>query len=118
MARHRPTRKNLRWLHGEIKTPPFTTEGRIEAGQLLGRLQEGESLGMPHSRPLRGVGAGVQELRVRDAGHNWRIVYRVDPTIILIVAVYAKTSATAQDKENAKARKRLAQYDRIANGGD
>jgi hypothetical protein len=27
--------KPLAWLHGEIKTPPFSTEARIEAGVLL-----------------------------------------------------------------------------------
>ncbi len=31
--------KPLVWLHGEIKTPPFSREARIEAGVLLRRLQ-------------------------------------------------------------------------------
>ena len=30
--RNRQTRKPLLWLHGEVKTPPFTAEGRQEAG--------------------------------------------------------------------------------------
>jgi hypothetical protein len=30
-----PAPKPLVWLHGEIKTPPFTVEGRQEAGMLL-----------------------------------------------------------------------------------
>jgi hypothetical protein len=42
--------KPLVWLHGEIKTPPFTAAARIEAGVLLRRLQRGELLGLPHSR--------------------------------------------------------------------
>ncbi|MGQ0633880.1 MAG: hypothetical protein ACT4QC_04665 [Planctomycetaceae bacterium] len=29
------TAKPLVWLHGEIKTPPFSAEGRQEAGMLL-----------------------------------------------------------------------------------
>lgn len=29
------TPKPLAWLHGEIKTPPFTEKGRKEAGYLL-----------------------------------------------------------------------------------
>jgi hypothetical protein len=41
--------KPLVWLHGEVKTPPFSAEARVEAGVLLRRLQDGESLGMPHS---------------------------------------------------------------------
>jgi hypothetical protein len=39
-----PSRKPLAWLHGEVKTPPFTPEGRQEAGMLLRLLQEGERL--------------------------------------------------------------------------
>ncbi len=45
--------KPLRWIHGEVKTPPFTKDARLEAGFLLRRLQDGESLGMPHSRRCR-----------------------------------------------------------------
>lgn len=30
-----PPRKPLVWLHGEVRTPPFTAEGRQEAGMLL-----------------------------------------------------------------------------------
>jgi hypothetical protein len=38
------TSKPLVWLHGEVKTPPFTLAARIEAGFLLRQLQEGETL--------------------------------------------------------------------------
>ena len=31
----KPERKPLVWLSGEVKTPPFTAEGRMEAGELL-----------------------------------------------------------------------------------
>ena len=37
-----PAPKPLVWLHGEIKTPPFTAEGRQEAGMLLRLLQQGK----------------------------------------------------------------------------
>jgi len=39
-----PREKPLVWLHGEVKTPPFSREARIEAGFLLRRLQDGEIL--------------------------------------------------------------------------
>ena len=42
-----PQDKPLVWLHGQIKTPPFSAEARIEAGYLLRRLQKGEHLTMP-----------------------------------------------------------------------
>ena len=32
--------KPLAWLQGEVKTPPFSQEARIEAGVLLRRLQQ------------------------------------------------------------------------------
>jgi len=59
------------WLHGEIKTPPFSAEARIEAGCLLRRLQHGELLGLPHARPMPVVGARCHELRVKDKGAEW-----------------------------------------------
>jgi hypothetical protein len=39
--------KPLRWLHGEVKTPPFSRAARLEAGLLLRRLQQGESPSLP-----------------------------------------------------------------------
>jgi hypothetical protein len=33
--------KEIVWLSGEIKTPPFSQSARIEAGFLLRQLQEG-----------------------------------------------------------------------------
>jgi phage-related protein len=84
--------KRIAWLHGEIKTPPFSKEARVEAGTLLRRLQEGESLGMPHSRPMPRIGKNCHELRVRDKGQNWRIVYRIDADAIVIAEVFAKTT--------------------------
>ena len=57
--------KPLVWLHGEVKTPPFTQAARLEAGLALRRLQRGERLAMPQSRPMPGVGRDCHELRVR-----------------------------------------------------
>ena len=67
----------LVWLEGEVKTPPFSEAARIEAGFLLRRLQQGESLGLPHSRPMPVVGPRCHELRIPDREHTWRIMYHV-----------------------------------------
>ena len=48
--------KPLVWLRGEVKTPPFSAAARLEAGTLLRRLQGGEKLSMPHSRPMPVIG--------------------------------------------------------------
>ena len=36
------TGKPLVWLKGEVKTPPFSAEARIEAGYLLRLVQRGD----------------------------------------------------------------------------
>jgi phage-related protein len=98
-------------LHGEIKTPPFSQAARVEAGTLLRLLQEGESLGMPHSRPMRTVGPRCHELRVRDETKNWRILYRLDADAIVIAEVFPKTTAQTPKSVIQTCRRRLALYD-------
>ncbi|HKQ96401.1 MAG TPA: type II toxin-antitoxin system RelE/ParE family toxin [Candidatus Polarisedimenticolia bacterium] len=107
----RPPSKPLVWLRGEIKTPPFSSEGRLEAGLLLRRLQEGERLSMPASRPMPGIGPRCHELRISDGGREWRIVYRVDQDAILIADVFAKTSRKTPDRVIADCRRRLRLFD-------
>lgn len=105
------SRKPLVFLSGEIKTPPFTTAGRIEAGTLLRLLQEGMPLGMPHSRPMPSVGRGVHELRVRDEGHNWRVIYRVDANAVLVADVFPKKTPQTPKAVIAACRRRFRKYD-------
>lgn len=109
-----PSRKPVVWLHGEVKTPPFTPEGRQEAGILLRLLQEGERLGMPQAEPLPDVGPRCGALRVRDAEHNWRIMYRIDSDAVLVVEVYAKKTRKIPDEVIERCKKRLKQYDAAA----
>ena len=85
--------KPLVWLHGEVRSPPLTRAARLEAGWLLRRLQLGEMLGFPHSRPMPDVGRRCHELRIVDERVTWRIVYRVDDDAIVIAGVFAKRPA-------------------------
>jgi phage-related protein len=85
--------KPLRWLHGEIKTPPIGIEARRELGMLLRDLQQGETLGMPQSRPM----PACHELRVSDCNKSWRLIYRIDPDALVILEVFEKrTNQTPQ----------------------
>jgi phage-related protein len=104
-------RKPVVWLYGEIKTPPFSQEARIEAGTLLRLVQEGESLPMPQSRPMPSVGPRCHELRVRDATKNWRIVYRIDTDAVVIADIFAKKTAQTPKQVIETCRRRLAVYD-------
>jgi hypothetical protein len=70
------TDKDVVWLHGEVKTPPFSALARVEAGILLRKLQMGESLGLPQSRPMQIIGNRCHELRIVDRDVNWRIIDR------------------------------------------
>ncbi|RIK82458.1 MAG: transposase [Planctomycetota bacterium] len=108
--------KPLVWLHGEIKTPPFTAEGRREAGLLLRLLQNGEALAMPDAELLPIVGPRCGALRVRDAQHNWRIMYRVDDDAVVIVEIYAKKTRKIPGEVIARCKERLKRYDAAVSG--
>lgn len=84
--------KPLLWLHAQVKTPPFSSDARIDAGVLLRQLQEGVNLSMPHSRPMPGIGRGCHELRLQDQDKTWRIMYCIEPDAIVILEVFSKTS--------------------------
>jgi len=105
--------KPLAWLHGEVKTPPFSQEARIESGVLLRRLQQGETLGLPHSRPMPSIGAHCHELRIRDSDKTWRIIYRIDEDAILIVEVFQKTTQKTPTNIIDNCQKRLKKYDAL-----
>jgi phage-related protein len=102
--------KPLAWLHGEIRTPPFSAEARIEAGVLLRRLQRGESIPLPHSRPMPGIGKACHELRVQDGNRAWRIVYHVGAEAIVILEVFAKTTQRTPKAVIDICRARLRRY--------
>jgi phage-related protein len=107
-----PSDNPLVWLHGEIKTPPFSQAARIEAGYLLRLLQKGHALGMPQSRPMPVVGLRCHEVRVRDAGADWRIVYRLDSDGVVILEVFSKKTRTTPKTVIDACTRRLREYDR------
>jgi len=106
-----PKDKPLVWLHGVVRTPPFSREARVEAGYLLRRLQSGEKLAMPHSRPMPSIGPRCHELRIHDEKVTWRIIYRSDDDAIIILEVFEKrTKQTPQPVIDA-CKQRLRDYE-------
>ena len=105
-----PRDKPLVWLRGAVKTPPFGQLARVEAGFLLRRLQRGESLALPRSRPMPSLGAACHELRIVDRSVTWRIMYHVAADAIVILDVFAKKTPATPKAISAECRKRLADF--------
>ncbi|PIP81667.1 MAG: transposase [Elusimicrobia bacterium CG_4_9_14_3_um_filter_62_55] len=103
--------KPLVWLEGEVKSPPFSLGARLRTGFLLRRLQSGERLRMPDSRPMPSLGKRCYELRIADGSRDWRILYRMDRDAILILEVFAKGSRKTPRAALAAAKGRLRRYD-------
>jgi phage-related protein len=105
--------KTLVILSGEIKTPPLSEAARLEAGYLLRRLQKGEVLSLPHSRPMPSIGPRVHELRIQDpaTSSTWRLVYRADQTEVLVVDVFAKKTQATPKQVIAQCKQRLRIWD-------
>ena len=99
------------WLSGEIKTPPFGADARLEAGFLLRQLQQGAVLSMPDSRPMTTVGPGCHELRLPDQRRDWRIMYFVAADAIVVLAVFEKKTRQTPKAILDACRRRRREYE-------
>jgi phage-related protein len=103
--------KPLVWLHGQVKTPPFSRAARLEAGFLMRRLQAGIKPSLPWSRPMPSIGPKCHELRITDESANWRIVYRIDSDAIVIIEVFQKQTQQTPKHVIDTCKRRLRSYD-------
>jgi phage-related protein len=62
-------------------------------------------------RSMPGLGRDCHELRVRDVGHQWRVIYRIDDDAIVIAEVFAKKTARVSAEIIEVCRQRLRRYD-------
>ncbi|HXC55672.1 MAG TPA: type II toxin-antitoxin system RelE/ParE family toxin [Rhizomicrobium sp.] len=86
----------------------FPEAVRSEAGFQLEKVQRGEE---PDDwKPMRTIGSGVREIRIRDAAGAFRIVYTttIGEFVYVLHAFQKKTEATSQrDIELARIRHRM-----------
>jgi phage-related protein len=108
----RESDRPLVWLRERVQSPPFSALARHTAGHLLRRVQNGEQLAMPHSRPMPVIGRRCHELRVRDGDLTWRIFYRVDADAVVVIDILAKKTEQTPSGTIQVCRARLAEYDR------
>ena len=103
--------RELLILHGEMRTPPMSQNARVEAGYLLRKLQQGENVSLPHSRPMPSIGRRCHELRIQDEKVTWRIIYRNDSDAIIILDVFSKKTSKTPKNVIDICQKRLRLYD-------
>jgi phage-related protein len=109
-----PPDKPLVWLHGEVKSPPFSAPARLETGFLLRKLQRGETLSLPYARPMPSIGPRCHELRINDTTGTWRIIYRIDSDAIVIVEVFEKKTPQTPRRVVEVCQQRLRRYDTLS----
>ena len=86
----------------------FPKEARVRLGKELFRLQLGEEVALPASRPMAVVSAGVSELRVKDANGIYRVFYYVASSKgLLVFHAFVKKTQRTPPLELELARKRL-----------
>jgi phage-related protein len=110
--------KSLLWLHGEVKTPPFSKEAGLEAGFQLRRLQRGEVLSLPVSRPMPTRGRGCHERRVHDGRKRWRIDYVLERDANVLLEVFAKETEETPKQVIDSCRERLPRFRRVVREED
>jgi phage-related protein len=116
-----PQEKPTRWLtETKLLTPPLSFDARLEAGGLLGALQQGRKLTMPACRPMPRIGPRCYELRVKDnesGKKEWRIIVRTDPEFVLVVEFFLKKTPKTPQAVIDLCKLRLSNYDSQQRGG-
>jgi len=89
----------------------MSVDARREFGFLLRRLQEGENLSLPHSRPMTSIGKACHELRVTDKTKTWRLFYLLEPDAIVILEVTEKKTPQTPRATIDTCKKRYKSYE-------
>ncbi|MER8886752.1 type II toxin-antitoxin system RelE/ParE family toxin [Mesorhizobium sp. M0816] len=88
--------KVIEWLgSSRADVRAFPDDARIEAGWQLELVQRGDD---PDWKPLQIVGAGVREIRVREASGAFRVIYlaTLEDRVLVLHAFQKKTQATSK----------------------
>ncbi len=78
-------------------------------------MQRGDTLTLPHSRPMPVIGPRCHELRINDATGTFRIMYRVDQDAVVILDVFRKKTPRTPGTVIEACKRRLRDYDRLTN---
>jgi phage-related protein len=67
-------------------------------------------------KPLAWLHGEIKTPRIQDADLTWRVIYRVDPDVVIICDVFAKKTQATPRSVIESCRRRLTVYDAIASG--
>ena len=90
--------RKIVWYKKALKNVQcFPDPVKKELGYLLFKLQRGESLAMPHSRPMPSVSKGCSELRIKSEDGAYRVFYvlMIESEIIVFHAFKKNTQKTS-----------------------
>ncbi len=82
---------------------------------MLRKRQRGETLSLPHSRPMPSIRPHCHELRINDLTGTWRIIYRIDQDAIVMVEVFEKKTPRTPRRGLELCQQRLRRYDTLSN---
>lgn len=87
----------------------FPADARSQAGYQLSEVQLGND---PHNwKPMKAVGAGVRELRVREASGAFRVIYLATlPDRILVLHAFQKKTQQTPQRDIELAARRLREW--------
>ncbi len=86
----------------------FSEEANDKIGFAIFKLQLGEKLSMPLSRPMPSVALGIEELRIRCSDGSYRVFYYLKSSRgILILHIFEKKTQKTPTREIDIGRKRL-----------
>jgi phage-related protein len=92
-----PVVKPIEWLGGSRDDlRAFPEDARIDAGFQLERVQRGDA---PDDwKPMKSVGSGVREIRVREASGAFRVIYLASlvDCVLVLHAFQKKTQVTTR----------------------
>ena len=69
-------------------------------------------MAMPQSRSMPDIGRKCHELRINDENTTWRIVYRTDADVIVILEILEKKTQTTPTHIVNFCKDRIRRYDR------
>ena len=86
----------------------FPEDIRGDLADAVARLEEGQMLSLPLSRPMPGIGKGVHELRLKDRSGIYRVIYFLaGKGMIHFLHAFSKKTQQTLPQNIELARKRL-----------